>query len=67
MVDIRLYTRIIIRRGPDYLVGKILGGPELRWSDSPWDAWYTRDLEAAALVAQAIGGDMWLLTRWQRR
>ena len=58
--DIRLQTRIIIRRGPEYLVGKIMGGPELRWSTSPWEAWGTRNREHAEAVARSVGGDLWL-------
>ena len=57
---IRRETCLIIRRGPDYLVGRILGTSELRWSDSPWDAWRTRDREAAARIGRITGGDVWL-------
>ena len=53
-------TKLIIRRGAEYLVGKILGEPELRWSISPWDAWGTRDWTKAERVARATGGDLWL-------
>ena len=31
---------------------------ELRWSLSPWDAWRTRDLEAARRVARKVGGEL---------
>ena len=55
--DIRLKTGLIIKRGPEFLVGRIMGTSELKWSDSPWDAWRTRDREAAERVT---GGDLWL-------
>ena len=57
--DIRLRTRLIVKRGSMFLVGKDLFG-KLRWSDSPYDAWYTRDMDVAENVAHAIGGDLWL-------
>ena len=59
-MDIRSETCLIIKRGSRFMVGKILGGPELRWSDSPWAAWRTRDREQAEKVARVIGGDLWL-------
>lgn len=59
-MNIRQKTRLIIRRGPDYLVGKILYSSEFRWSASPWDAWGTRSREKAERIARATGGDLWL-------
>ena len=38
-MDIRLLTCVIIRKNGKYLVGRILGTDDLRWSDSPHDAW----------------------------
>ena len=58
--DIRRKTGLIIKRGPEYLVGRILGTNDLKWSTSPWDAWRTRDREAAENVARVTGGDLWL-------
>lgn len=58
--DIRRSTGLIIKRGQEYLVGRILGTTDLKWSISPWDAWRTRDREAAEAVARATGGDLWL-------
>lgn len=58
--DIRRSTGLIIKRGPEYLVGRILGSADLKWSISPWDAWRTRDRETAEAVARATGGDLWL-------
>ena len=43
-----------------YLVGTILYSTDLRWSDSCWDAWRTRDREAARRVAQRVGGELML-------
>lgn len=59
-MNIRQKTRLIIRRGPDYLVGRILYTTEFRWSGSPWDAWWTRDREEAERIARRTGGDLWL-------
>ena len=57
-MDIRQETCVIVRRGNEYLVGKIVFCNELRWSLSRWDAWRTRDLEAARRVARKVGGEM---------
>ena len=59
-MDIRLLTCIIIRKNTKYLVGRVLGSSELRWSDSPHDAWRTRDREAARDMARKTGGIMML-------
>ena len=59
-MNIRAETRLIIKRGPEYLVGKILYTTEYRWSTCPWDAWGTRSREKAEKVAQRVGGDLWL-------
>lgn len=59
-MNIRSKTQVIIRRGPDFLVGTILYSTDLRWSASPWDAWGTRDMEKAEKVARKTGGDLWL-------
>ena len=55
-MDLRLYTCIIIRKNGEYLVGRVLGSSELRWSISPFDAWRTRDREKARTVARKTGG-----------
>lgn len=55
-MDLRLYTCIIIRKNGEYLVGRVLGSRELRWSVSPFDAWRTRDREKARAVARKTGG-----------
>ena len=62
-MNIRAETYLVIRRGGEYLVGKIMGGPDLKWSTSPWDAWKTRNREDAEDVARATGGDIWLFNQ----
>ena len=59
-MDIREHTCLVIRRGPEYLVGTILYSTDLRWSRNVWDAWRTRSWGAAEKVAGAVGGDLWL-------
>ena len=59
-VNIRLCTVVIIKRGAEFLVGRIPYTTELRWSRSPYDAWKTRRKEAAQAVAHIVGGDLWL-------
>ena len=58
--DIRKETCIIIKKDGEFLVGKICFSNELRWSGSKYDAWRTRNREAAELVAGAVGGTMML-------
>ena len=59
-MNIRLATGLIIRKGPDFLVGTVLYSTELRWSWSPWDAWRTRNWKEAEDIARVTGGDLWL-------
>lgn len=59
-MNIREQTCLIIRRGPVFLVGRILYSTEYRWSDSAWDAWRTRRWEKAERIAQRTGGEIWL-------
>lgn len=59
-MNVRLCTVLIIKRGAEYLVGRIPYSMELRWSRSPYDAWKTRERETAAKVARRVGGDLWL-------
>ena len=54
--DIRKATCLIVRKNREYLVGRILYSDELRWSGSPYDAWRTKDREAAERVARRTGG-----------
>ena len=55
---IRKKTCIIIRKNGEYLVGRVIFTGELRWSDSQYDAWRTRNRKKARNVARAIGGVM---------
>ena len=57
-MDIRKQTCIIIRRNGEYLVGSILDSQDLRWSNSRYDAWRTRNRELAEKVARRTGGIM---------
>lgn len=59
-MNIRRQTCLIIRRGQDFLVGRILYSTEYRWSSSAYDAWKTRDREKAERIARRTGGDLWL-------
>ena len=55
---IREKTCIVIRKNGDYLVGYVLYSEDLRWSESAYDAWKTRDIEKAKEVARKTGGIM---------
>ena len=57
-MDIRLETALVIQRGGEYLVGKIVYSNELRWSVSIYDAWRTRSRESARKLADYTGGDL---------
>ena len=59
-MDIREKTALVIRRGDEYLVGRVFCSTELRWSRSPWDAWSTRSRKDAEMVARKTGGELWL-------
>ncbi len=53
-------TVLIVKRGNEFLVGRIFASPDLRWSCSKWDAWGCRNPKAAKAVAAITGGDLWL-------
>ena len=59
-MDIRLRTNLIVTRNNKYLVGRIMGSRELRWSNSPYDAWKTRNADAVQTVARKSGGRLML-------
>ena len=59
-MNIRTKTVLIVQREGEYLVGRIFGSHDLRWSKSPWDAWNTREKEAAQFVARMVGGKVML-------
>ena len=56
-MDIRRCTGIIIEKDHEYLVGCILYSTDLRWSKSPYDAWITRNIGHAEMVARKVGGE----------
>ena len=55
-MDVRLKTCVIIRKNGKYLVGHVLYSNQLRWSESPYDAWRTRNREKAREVSRKTGG-----------
>ena len=55
-MDIRAQTRLIIRKNDEYMVGRILYSRKLRWSKSPFDAWWTKDKAKAEVYALRTGG-----------
>ena len=57
--DIRLRTKLIVRRGSEFLVGRDMLGI-MKWSTSPFEAWGTRSRNDAEDVARMVGGDLWL-------
>ena len=58
-MDIRLLTRLIVRRDGEYLNGEagLLG---TQWRNSPYDAWWTRDRMEAFRVAWKYRGTVML-------
>ena len=56
--DIRKKTCVIIRKNGQYLVGHVMGTNMLRWSESIYEAWRTRDRVKAGEVARKTGGIM---------
>ena len=59
-MDIRLKTKLIIRKDGKYLQGRVMYSKELRWSDSPWDAWGTRIRAEARSIQEKVGGEIML-------
>lgn len=59
-MNIRKLTCVIIRKNGEYLVGRIMGTKDLRWSIYAHEAWRTRDRVLAAKIAQKTGGIMCL-------
>lgn len=57
MEDIRYHTAIVIEKDGEFLVGFSMF---LRWGSSCYDAWRTRNVEAARSVAEKVGGNMML-------
>ena len=55
--EIRKQTAIIIEKDGEFLIGFC---HFLRWGSSYFDAWRTRDIEAAQMVAEKTNGRMML-------
>lgn len=53
-------TCLIIRKHGEYFVGWNYFYKRFGWSTSAWDAWRTRDREAARRVAAKTGGTLYL-------
>ena len=59
-MNIKEKTVLIVKKGNEFLVGKVCFSNELRWSISPWDAWMTRKRKEAEAVAGKVGGKLML-------
>ena len=57
-VDIRLYTRLIVRKNGEYLVGREMLSRQLKWNTSPYDAWWTRSIDDGRKLANRVGGTL---------
>lgn len=55
-VNVKNYTRVIIRKNRQYLRGKEMATGNMLWDSSPYMAWYTRDVYKARNVALKVGG-----------
>lgn len=53
-------TVVIIGRDGKYITGTVLGGRTLKWSSSPYDAWSTRSIGIARIIAEQVGCDLFL-------
>lgn len=56
-MDIRMNTMLVIRKNREYLQGRSKFG-NLIWSNSPYDAWQTRNIRNARKVAGKVGGEL---------
>lgn len=56
--DIRRQTCLIIESQGRFLVG--FNGFAIRWTESYSDAWRTRDIETAEMIADRFGGNVML-------
>ena len=58
---LRRETVLILRKKDgDYLVGTILNSNKLRWSNSPWAAWRTREKQKAVKIAEKTGTEIFM-------
>lgn len=55
-MDIRKLTCLIVRKNGEYLVGRVMGTKDLRWSIYAHEAWRTRNREKAEEIARRTGG-----------
>ena len=53
---VRKQTCLIVRKNGKYLVGRMMLTGGLKWSESKYDAWRTRDKEQARQTALIVGG-----------
>jgi len=56
-MDIRTKTALIVERSGEYLVAFSIF---LRWSNSKYDAWQTRNVNTARMVANKVNGRLML-------
>ena len=54
--ELKRHTCIIIRKNGEYLIGRSLLTSELRWNNSDYEAWRTRNRDDAWRVAEYVGG-----------
>lgn len=59
-MDIRLLTRCVVKKDGKFLQCVSIFRGEILWSDSPWDAWQTRQKDDAYKVAWKVGGSVHL-------
>lgn len=57
--DIRLRTKLVLKRGNHFLVGRDCFG-KIKWSIDVYDAWTTRIMANAELLARYLGADIYL-------
>ena len=56
--ELRKHTCIVIRKQGEYLMDACIWTSEPRWGISVYDAWRTRNKEAAQRIARVTGGVM---------
>ncbi len=59
-MNIRFLTCLIVEKNQLYLSGRSVLTREYTWSDSPWDAWRTRNPKKAQSMAQRADGELML-------
>ena len=57
---LRRETVLILKKDGYFLVGTILDSNKLRWSDSPWSAWRTREKQKAVKIAERTGSEIFM-------